>query len=67
MRKIVFASLTAIAIGFAFAPGGMAAPVNPAGISDAAVASSPVVKAWWYRRRWWGWRRYGWRRCWRCW
>jgi hypothetical protein len=68
MRKLVFASLTAIAIGFAFAPGAMAAPAAPAGIGVAATASSPVVKAWWYRRHYWGWRR-SWRHCnrWRCW
>jgi hypothetical protein len=49
MRKLVFASLSAMAIGFAFAPGAMAAPANPAGISEAVTSSSPVVKAWWYR------------------
>jgi hypothetical protein len=61
MRKLVFASLSAMAIGFAFVPGAMAAPANPAGISEAVTSSSPVVKAWWYRRHYWG--RRGWRHC----
>ena len=45
MRKLVFASLSAIVIGLAFAPGTMAAPASPAGISEAAAASSPFVTA----------------------
>jgi hypothetical protein len=66
MRKLMIASVSAIAIGFAFVPSAIATPAGPASIGEAATVSSPVVKAWWYRRHYWGWR--GWR-CnrWRCW
>jgi hypothetical protein len=65
MRKLVIASVSAVAIGFAFVPGAIATPAGPASIGEAATVSPTVVKAWWYRRHYLGW--HGWCNRWRCW
>lgn len=64
MRTVIFASLSAITIGFIFSPGATAAPIGSAAISEAASANSPVVKTRWGFHRHWrrGWYHRGWRR-----